>query len=211
MSGHDLPSKNAREAGFTLVEVMIAGTLIMLLALPAISMLRSTYGFVDAMQSRFRLNAEARQVVMLLGDGSATLSNAGTSVGSRGLPLVEGLHGRSVVSGLSPSDAAPAGSQLSSSYQFVLPDGGLSLFGDGFTAISVVCTGPAKPMPDCTGAETRTIQGWLGSAPTITMSGQLAAVGLTMTDPFRAQRAINPSSATETYRTMFNLNVEANP
>jgi type II secretory pathway pseudopilin PulG len=199
------------EAGFTLVEVMIAGTLACLLALPAMSMLRSTYGFVDAMQSRFRLNDQARQVTALLGDGSALLSNAGTSTGSRGLALVESLRSRSVVSGLTPTDTAPTGTQLNTSYGFVLPDGSLTLAGDSFPAVVITCTGVKAPLPDCTGSETRTVQGWLGTTPTIAISGQVAAVGLTLTDPFRAQRAINPSSATETYRTMFNLNVEADP
>lgn len=199
------------EAGFTLVEVLIAGTLASLLALPAMSMLRGTYGFVDGMQSRFRLNDQARQITALLGDGSAMLSNAGTSTGSRGLAMVEGLRSRSVTSGLTPADAPPGGAQMFVSSQFVLPDGSLTLPGDSFPPVTVTCTGPGVPVPACGGSETRTVQGWLGTAPAISTSGQVAAVGLTLTDPFRAQCALNSSSATETYRTMFNLNVETNP
>ncbi|MGI4797091.1 MAG: prepilin-type N-terminal cleavage/methylation domain-containing protein [Janthinobacterium lividum] len=199
------------EAGFTLVEVLIAATLASLLALPAMSMLRGTYGFVDGMQSRFRLNEQARQITALLGDGSAILSNAGLFTGSRGLAMVEGLRSRSVTPSLTPSDAPPSGSQLFSSSQFVLPDGFLTLPGDTFQPVTITCTGPTVPVPACGGTETRTVQGWLGVAPTLSTSGQVAAVGLTLTDPFRAQRAINSSSATETYRTMFNLNVETNP
>src|SRR6195952_1924084 len=100
------------EAGFTLVEVMIAGTLACLLALPAMSMLRGTYRVVDAMQSRFQLNDQARQVTALLGDGSAIFSTAGAGTGSRGLAMVEGLRSRSITAGLNPTDAAPTGSQL---------------------------------------------------------------------------------------------------
>lgn len=199
------------EAGFTLVEVLVAGSLVVLLALPAMSLLRATYGFVDSMQSRFRLDAEARQITTLLGDGSALLANAGTSTGSRGQAMVEGMHSRSVTSGLSPADAPPTGSQLSASFQFVLPDGGLTLAGDTFPTLSIACSGAATPLPACTGSETRTVAGWLGSAPTLTLSGQVMAVGLTLTDPFRAPHVANPASATETFRTMFNLNVETNP
>ena len=199
------------EAGFTLVEVLVAGSLSLLLALPAMSMLRGTYDVVDAMQSRFRLNQEARQVVALLGDGSASLSNAGTSTGSRGLAMVEGLRSRSITSGLTPADAAPTAAQLIASYQFVFPDGALSLSGDGFPAASIACTGAHLPLPACTGTETRSVQGWLGATPTLALAGQVEAVGLTRTDPVRARRANNPQCATETYRTMFNLNVEADP
>lgn len=195
------------EAGFTLVEVMVAGTLSLLLFLPAYAMLRQTYRFADIVQSRFRQSEQARQVLGLLGDGSAQF---GTQTNARGFAMVEGLRSR---------PAIPTGWTLRKASQFTMSDSnGLVITGDGVAPLSLQCSGPGIPIPDCTGSETRIVQGWVGHDPSLVQSsGQTVGVGISITDPFRAQRlAGSPGSgslgtATETYRTMFGLNVEANP
>jgi type II secretory pathway component PulJ len=196
-----------KEAGFTLIEVMIAGTLSLLVLLPGYAMLKNTYRFADVVQSRFQQNAQARQVIELLGDGSAQF---GVVANARGFAMVEGLRSRSAI---------PTGWTLRQSGQFTMTDSNnLVVSGDLVPSLTVQCSSAGVPIPDCTGAETRTVQGWLGRDPTlVTSSGQTVGVGISITDPFRAQRLAKPSSsgpvgaATENYRTMFGLNVEANP
>lgn len=196
-----------REAGFTLIEAMIAGTLSLLVLLPAYAMLNRTYRFADVIQSRSQQNAQARQVLELLGDGSAPF---GTQTNARGFAMVEGLRSR---------PAMPTGWTLRQASQFTMSDSNsLVVSGDQVPSFSVQCAGAGFPIPDCTGAETRIVQGWLGRDPTLVQSSSsTVGVGISITDPFRAQRlASTPSSAsvsgaTETYRTIFGLNVEANP
>lgn len=191
------------ESGFTLVEVMVAGMLTMLLAIPAFMLLQHANEFAAATRSRFALNAEARQVWTSLGSGSANLSGITNQTDGYGLPYVRGM--RSLQS-------APVGSSLRSSGKFVLSDAPLSIAGDSFPSQTVTCTALATPIPDCISTESRSIQGWLGSDPTLSVSGSAANVVLTLTDPFQAQRPNVPArTATERYRSIFTLNSEAAP
>jgi len=191
VSKSDIPRDG--EAGFTLIEVMLAGTLSMLLLLPAYALLAATYRFADAVESRFHQSEEARQVLSLLGDGSASFG------------MVEGLRSRA---------ALPSGWVLRQAGQFVMTDGSRpQLAGDAVPSLVVQCTGAATPVPDCKSTEALTVQGWMGSDPVLAMaSAQVAGVSIAITDPYRAQRVAKyPGSVTEAYRSMFGLNVEANP
>ena len=190
------------DAGFTLVEVMVAGTMAVLLALPAYALLAATYRFADKVQSRFHLNEQARQVLTLLGDGSAQF---GLVNNARGFRLVEGLRSR---------PAIPTNWPLRIAGQFTMTDtNSLFLSGDGVPSLSIQCSAATVPIPDCTGTETRTLAGWMGSDPTLVLaSPKTVSVGVSVVDPFRAQRMVKtPASVTESYRTIFSLNVEANP
>ena len=194
------------DAGFSLPEVMAAGMLSLCLALPAFALLRRTYDLADLMQSRFRMNGQARQAFALLADGGA--STAAGQVNARGFALVEGLRSR---------QSLPTASTLRVASQLVLPDGLLTLAGDAIPGLSVTCTGAQLPVPGCTAAGTLAVHGWLGQDPTLARTPALASsrnagLGLTVTDPFRAGRArLAPASATEQYRTIFTLNAEAAP
>lgn len=204
-------SRPRGEAGYTLPEAMIAGALSLVLVLPGYVLLRRTYDVADLMSSRFRLNEQARQAFVLLGNGGGGSSNTGIT---RPFALVEGLRSRCFrASGQPPCTAQlPSPASLRSASQLVLEDNALSLRGDSIAPVAITCRGLRDPLPDCTGVETRTVQGWLGSDPTLSGQGRTWALGLTVTDPFRAQRAGRlPGSATETYRTMFTLNAESDP
>ena len=192
------------DAGFALPEVLIAGLLSLCLALPAFALLRRTYDVADLMQSRFRLNGQARQAFALLADGGA--ADTPGPLNPRGFPDVEGLRSRA---------AAPAGSTLRAASRLVLPDGALVLSGDAIAGLAVSCTAPGQPIPDCTGAGAVTVRGWLGRTPVLTRTpaaapGRTTAVGLVLTDPFRAQRR-RTAVIDEQYRTIFTLGVEAAP
>ena len=194
------------EHGFSLPEVMVAGMLSLLLALPAFGLLRRSYDMADLMQSRFRMNREARQAFALLADGGAATVSG--QVNARGFATVEGLRSRQ-----SPS----TGSALRAASQLVLPDGALTIEGDAITGLTVTCTDTGQPLPGCTGPGSLAVAGWLGQDPVVSLTPSVATsrnvtVSLTVTDPFRAVRArLAPASATELYRTIYTLNAEALP
>lgn len=197
--------------GFTLVEAMVAGTIAMLIALPGFHVLRATYLTVEAARSVALTNAAARQTFALLADGTSVSSNVevaqpGAPAGARGFAIVEGLRSR---------QSAPAGASLRANSQFTLPDGSFQAMGDTMAPLTIQCTAGATPIPDCTGTESRSVQGWIGSDPVVAPpsaqigAGQTAAVSVTVTNPFEAQRPGGAAAATEQYRMMFNLNPEA--
>jgi hypothetical protein len=191
------------DRGFTLPELMIASRMTLLLGLPAYMLLERGNEFAAATRSRLELNAQARQVWTLLGSGSANLSGVTSQKDADGFSYVEGMRSMS---------AAPSGSSLRNAGQFTLSDSPLSISGDSFPTQTITCTGAAQPIPDCVSTETHTIQGWMGSNPSIAVTGKSASVLLTLTDPFEAQRSsVAAATATEQYRTIFNLNAEAAP
>jgi hypothetical protein len=67
-------------------------------------------------------------------------------------------------------------------------------------------------MPDCgSSGQTKTVSGWIGDAFTLNTStrniaGRTVELTVTITDPFQAQRAQDPTTATQTYRTILTLN-----
>ncbi len=202
------------DAGFTLVEALFAGLLTMLIGLPCYAILRTNLSALDLVVSRTQQAEQARETFRLLGDGTASF---GTGVNARGFTMVEGLHSRS---------ALPTNWKLRSTTatgQFVLPDGNLQASGDLVGPVTIACQGAGIPVPDCTGAETRTIQGWLGSDPVLAQptanSIQFpASVSISVTNPYRAARSIaSPAGAaqgpgiTETFRNQFGTMVEASP
>ena len=210
------PRARPADAGFTLPEAMIAGALSLILVLPGYVLLRRTYDVADLMGSRFQMNEQARQAFAVLGDGSSATSVASGQASTRGFGLVEGLRSRCSVPRTSGDPRctaqAPSAISLRSASQLTFSDNALTLRGDAISPLAVACRGSRTPLPDCTGLENRTVQGWLGSDPTISATGRTRSVGITVTDPFRAQRTGRlPATATEQYRTMFTLNVEADP
>ena len=209
------------QRGFTLPEVMIAGTLTLLLALPAMALLRTTYRLADQLQSRFAANAQAREVFTVLADGGSVASSAevaasGAPASARGFALVESVRSHSSLPSCSTGLLqSTQGACLRNLYQLVFTDGALSLQGDLLAPISVTCTAAKVPIPACTGTETRSVQGWLGADPVITTASQASPlstvdVNVTITNPFYATRASLAAAASEQYRTMFTLGVEAN-
>lgn len=193
------------DAGFTLVEVMIAGTLGMLLSLPAMEMLSRTYSVVAGIQARARQSQQARQILGLLGDGTSVI---GTTANSRGFRVLEGLRGRRW-------DELPTTWTLRSASEngrFTMTQDGLTLLGDTLGPIDVTCRAAAVPIPDCTGTGTRTVRGWLGANPVLIQSGRTVSVSIAVTDPYQARRSLYEGSrVTETFRTRFTANAGRDP
>lgn len=210
--------ENYGEGGFTLVEALIAGTLSLCLVIPAYAMLSSAYRTAALINSRFQRDAEARQVLTLLGEGTASF---GTLKNARGFTMVEGIRSRQSL----PPTTLLTSWNLNNNGQFVMSDtaaGGLlsalgtppSIAGDAIAPITVTCTGQALPLPGCTAGTKLTVKGWMGADPVLTQTGNTTVVGvdITVSDPFQAVRPNQTAAGvTDTYRTLFNLNVEANP
>ncbi len=183
------------DAGFTLVEAMIAGAVGLAITMPAYTMLRATYASMSTVNSRVQRNVEARQVLSLIGDGSSS---------SSGSTYVRGVRQEGILQTIFTS----------SNGLFTMTDPTMrtSLTGDKTAPISIRCAGPQLPLPTCLQAgQTVSASGWLGANPTVIAppTGRTATVSITVSDPYAASRAgQTAASVSDTYRTQFNLNVQ---
>ena len=186
------------QAGFTLLEVMIASVTSMFVIMPALVFMFRSYDWYTSMESELTLNRKARQVFDLLANGAKSSVN-----GFDGMPYYYGIHGRK---------SLPTVASLRSNYTLQYSSNHMTMLGDSIATMTVTCTGAGAPMPDCAAAgDTKTVAGWIGNDFTMdgltrNVDSRTAEVMLTLTDPFQAQRADNPATATQTYRTLFTLN-----
>ena len=189
------------QAGFTLLEVMIASVASMAVLMPALVFMRNAYDWYASVQSELMLNREARHVLDLIGNGARAATN-----GNDGTPNIYGIRGRK---------AAPSANSLRSNYKLQYVSNNLTVTGDALPSQTISCTAAARPLPDCSSAgQNKTVTGWIGDSFKVTASARAIAsrtveVTVTLTDPFQAQRAANPATATQTYRTLFTLNLDA--
>jgi prepilin-type N-terminal cleavage/methylation domain-containing protein len=188
--------RKTAQAGFTLIEVMIASVASMAVIAPAIAIMFQSFNWYAEIQSQIALNREARQAFDLIGNGAKSIPN-----GNDGKPYLYGVHGRK---------AAPAGT-LRSNYTLQYQSNNLTTTGDSIASMTVTCTAAGMPLPDCVGGETKTVAGWIGSdlslnAANRSVTGRTVETMVTISDPFQAQRAPNPAFASQTYRTIFTLN-----
>ena len=184
------------QAGFTLIEVMIASVASMAVIAPAIAVMFHAFDWYAEIQSQIALNREARQAFDLIGMGAKSVTT-----GNDGFLYLYGLRGR---------DVAPVGT-LRSNYALQYQSNNLTANGDSVASMTVTCTAAAVPLPDCAGTETKTVAGWIGKDLSLNIAsrsvvGRTVETMVTITDPFQAQRAVNPASASESYRTVFTLN-----
>jgi Tfp pilus assembly protein PilW len=186
------------EAGFTLLEVMIASVTSMFVIMPALVFMFRSYDWYASVESELMLNRKARQVFDLIGNGAKSTVN-----GTDGMPYFYGIRGRK---------ASPAAASLRSNYTLQYSSNNMTMLADSFASMTVTCTAAATPMPDCAAAgDSKTVAGWIGNDFTIDQASRSAGsrtveVMLTLTDPFQAQRADNPATATQTYRILFTHN-----
>ena len=186
------------QAGFTLLEVMIASVTSMAVLMPALVFMLRSYDWYASVESELVLNRKARQVFDLIGNGARTSTN-----GNDGNPILYGFHGR---------HAAPTASSLRSNYKLQYTSNNLTVGGDELASQTITCTGSGVPLPDCSSSgQSKTVTGWIGDAFTLNTStrniaGRTVEVTATLTDPFQAQRAEDAATATQTYRTILTLN-----
>jgi len=198
-------SARRAQAGFTLLELMIAAGAGMLVLLPATAMLFRMYEWRDAVEARLALNVHARETFDVIANGARMTSN-----GTDQTPNVYGVRGRRT---------APAGS-LRTNYSLQYTSNGLTVLPDTRGTMQVTCTGAGLPLPDCASSgESKTVEGWIGENVTLSTvsrsvksdesgSARTAELSFAITNPYAAQRAENASTATERYRTILSLNRE---
>ena len=185
------------QAGFTLLEMMIASVTSMAVLMPALVFMLRSYDWYASVESDLMLNRKARQVFDVIGNGARASAN-----GNDGSPNVYGIHGRHL---------APNENALRSNYKFQYASNNLTVTGDAIATQTITCTGSGAPMPDCSSAgQSKTVTGWMGDAFNLNASsrnvaGRTVEVTITLTDPFQAQRADNSATATQTYRTILTL------
>jgi prepilin-type N-terminal cleavage/methylation domain-containing protein len=185
-----------QQRGFTLFELLAAAAAGGIIILATNAFFFKAYDWISELQAKVEINRHARETLnlLMLGGVSATAGNDASK-------NVYGINGRS---------SAPA-SGLRSNYAVHYTSNNLTLSPDTFAAMTVTCTGPATPLPDCTGTETKSVQGWLGSdvqinSATRSVANKTVEVSTVITNPFEAQRARAPTQFTEKYRTILTLN-----
>jgi len=189
--------RRSSQAGFTLIEVMIASVTSMFVIMPALVFMFRSYDWYTSVESELMLNRKARLVFDLIGNGARASTN-----GNDNTPNLYGIRGRHV---------APNGNSLRSNYKLQYASNNLTVTGDALATQTVTCTASATPLPDCGAGQTKTVTGWMGKNVLVNTSARVVAgrtieVTITLTDPFQAQRADDPTSATQTYRTIYTLN-----
>lgn len=144
-----------RQQGFTLIELMFASVLGFLLILPVFGLLFQSVDIAASLETKAKLNTQARETLDMLGDG----------VSHGGGVDVFGLRGSDV--GFFSADHIGRNADIGpDSYlndQFVL-EGGL-LETAKISPINITCLGVGDPFPVCTGAGEITVNGYLYDDP----------------------------------------------
>ncbi len=187
-----------RQGAFTLVEVMFASFLGFLLILSVFGILFQSMDLAASLETKAKLNAQARETLDMLGDGRSDGVNDDVS-GLRGMKVVD-------IPGKITRDK----------YQIKLddddPDDNNFLETAKFTLFTITCQGDKDPLPDCVGTEEIDVKGYVGDDPKLyaiqrSVSDRTREIEIMIIDPVGIARKINPArSNRETYRTIYMLN-----
>ncbi|WP_434620428.1 PulJ/GspJ family protein [Azospirillum sp. B2RO_4] len=180
-----MKSRRDAQRGFTLIELMVAGTISLILLAAIGGVLSDSLRTAAALNSQVAINRHAREIFEILAFGGSN-ENANTTP----LPFnyVFGLRGRNPTGG-SDMFAMPAASSPSPLlardingstrlYRFGLGRTGTTPQGDPIDAllaeqvqeVTVPCTGTDLPVQGCAVATSATMQGYLRSDPTLSTS-----------------------------------------
>jgi prepilin-type N-terminal cleavage/methylation domain-containing protein len=189
-----------RQRGFTLIELMFAAAATAVVIWAATGFLLKAMGWYDELSAKIEINRHARETFDVLAYGGYS-----TGAGNDGTKNVYGIRG---------SNQAPAVPGLRKNYALQYTDNKLTLTPDLSAPMSIFCVSPANPMPDCGGGQ-KTVQGWLGADFVVNSGARSVAnatveVTMTIIDPYEIQRAQNPATFADTYRTVFTLNRNEN-
>jgi hypothetical protein len=179
------------QRGFTLLELLFGATASMIMLVPSVALISRAIAWDQEARSQIAVNRHARVIFETFLNGAR-----GTSNGNDGTKNLYGLDGKKG----KPTSAYRNG------YRFSYSSNGLTVIPDEFAALSVVCTGTATPLPDCTSSTTKTVRGWVGKDASLETSKRVIAsrtfeIEMTVTDPYEVQRLKNAAAST-VYRTV---------
>lgn len=195
------------QQGFTLIELMIAGTISLILMAAIGGVLSDSLRTAAALNSQVAINRHAREIFEILSFGGSNPNANATVTATIRLPFtyVFGLRGRNpnggtdlwkmptVTSSQSPylGRSADGATRL---YRFGLGRDGTVPLGNPVEAqlaeqiqdMTVACSGTNFPVQGCAVAASVTMQGFLRSEPTLYTSsgrGGVAAITFQLLDP----------------------------
>jgi prepilin-type N-terminal cleavage/methylation domain-containing protein len=192
-----------RQRGFTLIELMFAAAATAIVILAATGFLLKALNWYGELAAKIEINRHARETFDVLAYGGYS-----ASTGNDGTKNVYGLRG---------SHQAPGAANLRNNYSLKYRDNNLTLTPDFSAPMTVTCESAGDPMPDCGASGPKgpganlTVKGWLGddfvmNSGTRTVANMTTEVTMTIMDPYEIQRAQNPATFADTYRTIFTLN-----
>ncbi len=232
------PPQNLRhkQQGFTLIEVMVASVMGLFIIAVSLTFLNQAAHMADIMDTRMRLNSQARDFMRLVSGGGGNLNEI----------MLSGLYGSADVSGAATINLNASNLKNNSINTFAV-DGqryvlsgldsgagftGAITFGTDEANVGVACTANNTPHQDCVGTNTLNVNGYLNGPPEIVSAGEfapttprhcsgglilrrstLASVKWNLIDPFRLQRS-NEFIAEETnahFTTMVGMLVDCQP
>ena len=183
-----------RQAGFTLIELMLAAAAAGVIMMAAGGMLVRALSWHDELNAKLEINRHARETWRVLAYGGMGPAN-----GRDGTRYVYGVRGRK---------NAP-GRGMRSNYAFSYTSNQITLTPDYAASMTVTCKGPELPVPGC-GAGTKLVRGWLASDVTVekkyTVADQTVEVEIPVMSTYQVQRAANPDAFIDSYRAIFTLN-----
>ncbi len=177
----------ARQGGFTVIELMVAGFTGALLLSVIMAIMFETLAMAESIYGQLRMNQEGRAMFTILANGGRGVD------GSNNQQTVQGVRGT--------LQATLTGSNYRSGYQLQLSEtvGGTaySITSQSLGAgLSVACTAVGTPVSGCTGngapSAGITVTGYLSQDPTVTMlddtidsslDNRLAMFSLSLVDP----------------------------
>ncbi len=192
------------QAGFTLIELMLASTLGLILLIAALGILYDSVNIADVLRSKVSVNAAARESFDLLLDG-----------GISGTQEIFGLRGLDATA--VPSDLEL---QVDDGFRVRLLTNGaaVALEGPRTTIRNITCIAAGDPIPACGGAGALAVEGYLAGEPVLNVSRSITddlgdnrtqELELTLFNPYLLGRAdVTAQQAIEVYRTIFTLNLD---
>ena len=188
-----------RQRGFTLIELMFAAAATAVVIWAATGFLLKALSWYGELSAKIAINRHARETFDVLAYGGRS-----ASTGNDGTMNVYGIRGR---------HQAP-GSGMRNNYALRYSSNNLTLTPDLAAPMTIACIAATNPMPDC-GVGSQTVNGWLGSdiqlnTASRSVVNKTAEVTMTVMDPYEIQRAKNPATFADTYRTIFTLNRNEN-
>lgn len=206
---------------FTLVELLVASSLAVILLTVVTGVLYQSIEFAEKVQTRPLLNAKAREMLDMLGDGGFDNSDTGN-------PLeVTGLHGHDAdppgtfrvnealtLTGLAPDPEADNDATPPATTQGTITSSTV-----GTTVVR--CNAVDDPIPDCTAAgATVTVDGYLADDPAFYVTDRrvrdsdrgatfdrTVEVTISVMHPLRANRTgFTKTDVADSFRTIFTLN-----